>query len=76
VGLGQAGQGRAGDDLADLEQIDRHHLAAAQGKQQEREGVCADVIRGHINLLQIKGVATEERQTTFDIGLSTWGGLA
>lgn len=41
VGLRQLGQRRAGNDLADLEQVDCHQLAAAQGEQQQGQGVRA-----------------------------------
>ncbi|MNL08897.1 hypothetical protein D3C87_1296340 [compost metagenome] len=37
VRLRQFGQRRAGNDFTDLEQVDRHQLAAAQGKQQKRK---------------------------------------
>ncbi|MNL31844.1 hypothetical protein D3C87_1536560 [compost metagenome] len=37
VRLRQLGQRRAGDDFTDFEQVDRHQLATAQGKQQKRK---------------------------------------
>lgn len=37
VRLRQLGQRRAGNDFADFQQVDRHQLAAAQGKEQKRE---------------------------------------
>jgi hypothetical protein len=50
VRLGQLGQRRAGNDLADLEQVDCHQLAAAQGEQQQGQRVRAGILRGHGDL--------------------------
>lgn len=37
MGFGEFGQRRARDDFTDFEQVDRHQLATAQGKQQKRK---------------------------------------
>ncbi|MNM80241.1 hypothetical protein D3C81_922060 [compost metagenome] len=50
VRLRQLGQRRAGDDFTDLEQVDRHQLAAAQGEQQQRQRIRAGILRRHRHL--------------------------
>lgn len=56
VRLGQLGQRRAGNYLADLEQVDCHQLAAAQGEQQQGQRIRAGILRGHGDLRGEQGI--------------------